>query len=365
MTVSDYHVAFVGTGPEPDNPVWGESAAMAYHHAAAYDDDDRCSLVACADIVEENASAFADRNGIDSSNVFTDYEEMLQEVEPDIVSVCTPVPTHADIVIDCANADGLRAIHCEKPMADTMAASRRMIDVCDERGVQLTFNHQRRVATPSRRVAELVREGAIGDVTRVELATKNLFDAGTHLVDLCNSILGDRPAAWVMGQIDYREENVRYGVHNENQALARWQYEDGTDAIIATGDENPFIACDVRVTGTEGELELNPDGDAQLRVKTTDAAAWDEIDTGEPLADIPAAVDDIIRGLETDDEPQLNGRRALATMEIILGCYESVRRRERVDFPLSIEDNPLVSMVESGDISPDPARDEVAPDADS
>ncbi|WP_306061586.1 Gfo/Idh/MocA family protein [Natronococcus wangiae] len=363
--MSDYDVAFIGTGPEPDNPVWGESAAMAYHHAAAYEEDDRCSLVACADIVEENASAFADRNSIDASNVFTNYERMLRETEPDVVSVCTPVPTHADIVIDCANADGLRAIHCEKPMADTMAASRRMVEVCADRGVQLTFNHQRRVATPSRRAAELVEEGAVGDVARVELATKNLFDAGTHLIDLCNAILGDRPAAWVMGQIDYREENVRYGVHNENQAFARWQYEDGTDAIIATGDKNPLIACDVRVAGTEGELELNPDGDAQLRVKTDDSAAWDEIDTGEPLADIPAAVDDIVRGLETDEEPQLSGRRALATTEIILGCYESVRRRERVELPLSIDDNPLVSMVESGELSPESARDEAAPDVNS
>ncbi|MFU8868943.1 Gfo/Idh/MocA family protein [Natronococcus sp.] len=363
--MSDYDIAFIGTGPEPDNPVWGESAAMAYHHASAYDGDERCSLVACADIVEENAAAFADRNGIDAANVYTDYEVMLRETEPDIVSVCTPVPTHADIVTDCANADGVRGIHCEKPMADTMADSRRMAEVCADRGVQLTFNHQRRVATPSRRAAELVAAGELGAVTRVELATKNLFDAGTHLVDLCNSILDDRPAAWVMGQIDYREENVRYGVHNENRAFARWQYEDGTDAVIATGDEEPFIDCDVRVSGTEGVLELNPDGDAQLRVQTTDDATWDEIDTGEPMADIPAAVDDVIRGLETDAEPQLSARRALATMEIILGCYESVRRRGRVELPPSIEDNPLVSMVESGALSPRPARDEVAPDADS
>ncbi|WP_323173423.1 Gfo/Idh/MocA family oxidoreductase [Natrialba sp. PRR66] len=363
--MSDYDIAFIGTGPEPDNPVWGESAAMAYHHASAYDGDERCSLVACADIVEENALAFAERNEIDPANVYTDYERMLREVEPDIVSVCTPVPTHADIVTDCANADGLRAIHCEKPMADTMADSRRMVAVCDERDIQLTFNHQRRVATPSRRAAELVAAGDLGEVTRVELATKNLFDAGTHLVDLCNSILDDRSAAWVMGQIDYRKENVRYGVHNENHAFVRWQYEDGTDAVIATGDENPFIDCDVRVVGTEGVLELNPDGNAQIRVRTADAAAWDEIDTGEPLADIPAAVGDIIRGLETDAEPQLGARRAFATMEIILGCYESVRRRERVEFPLSIDDNPLVSMVESGELSPRPAHEEVAPDADS
>ena len=350
-------VAFIGTGPEPDNPVWGKSAAMAYRHAAAYEDHPSCRLVACADIVEPNASAFADRTGIGPSNVFSDYGEMLDAVQPDVVSICTPVPTHEPIVVDCISS-GVKAIHCEKPMADTMAGSRRMVEAAARTDVQLTFNHQRRVATPTRRLADLVADGAIGEVTRVELETKNLFDAGTHLIDLCNFVLDDPDAEWAIGQIDYRTENVRYGVHNENQAFARWRYEGGIDAVAAMGTDADFIDCDLRVLGTDGAAELNPAGEAQLRVKRGETASWEELDTGEPMADIPAAIADVVTGLETGTEPALSARRALGSAQIIFACYESARRRGRVDLPLSIDDNPLVSMVEVGDLSPQPVTSE-------
>ena len=350
-----YEVAYIGTGPEPDNPQWGKSAAMAYRHATAYDEHPMCVSVACADIVEENARAFAKRTGIDEANVFTDYERLLESVGPDLLSICTPVPTHADIVVDCATSEfAPQAIHCEKPMADTMAESRRMARVCTNEGVQLTFNHQRRVATPSRRVARIVEDGTIGDPTRVELSAKNLFDAGTHAIDLCTFVLGDRSAEWVMGQIDYRRKNVRYGVHNENEAFVRIRYEGGVDAVVATGVDDDFVDATLRVTGTEGTVELHSWADDQIRLKRGETASWEGIDTGEPTSDIPAAIDDLVVGLETDSKPSLHASNALTTMEIIFGTYESARRRARVDFPLRIDDNPLVSMVEAGEITPDP-----------
>jgi predicted dehydrogenase len=330
---------------------------MAYRHARGYEAHEDCVSVACADIVEEHARAFADRNGIDDANVFTDYEQMLDVVDPDVISVCTPVATHADIVSRCAEVDGgLQAVHCEKPMAETMGASRRMKEICDRNGVQLTFNHQRRVATPSQCIADIVSDGSIGDPVRVELTTRNLFDSGTHLVDLANLVLGDRPTSWVLGQIDYRTENIRYGSHNENEAIVRWRYEDGVDAVAATGEDADFLDCQLRVLGTDGAVELNPVGDAQIRFKPGKTEPWEEIDTGDPLADVPAAIVDVINGLETDDAPTLRAEHALAALEIIFGAYESSRRRGRIDLPPDIDDNPLVSMVERGDLSPRPVE---------
>ena len=97
--MSKLRVAFIGTGrvPEKAGPM---GYAMAYSHADGYlalPDD--VEMVAAADIRPENSQAFAERYGF--SDTFTDYHEMLQEVKPDLVSICTwPHPvsyTHLDV----------------------------------------------------------------------------------------------------------------------------------------------------------------------------------------------------------------------------------------------------------------------------
>jgi hypothetical protein len=56
--MSQYTSAVIGTGPEPDNVVWGDSAAMAYSHGNGYRELSASDLVACCDIVLANAEAF-------------------------------------------------------------------------------------------------------------------------------------------------------------------------------------------------------------------------------------------------------------------------------------------------------------------
>ena len=88
--------------------------AMAYRHADGYQTVEACQLVACADISEENGRAFAETYGIERVNRLPrDAGAQL-----DMVSICTWMHLHESMVLD-AIAAGVKAIHCEKPMADT------------------------------------------------------------------------------------------------------------------------------------------------------------------------------------------------------------------------------------------------------
>jgi hypothetical protein len=44
----------------------------------------------------------------------------------------------------------------------------------------------------------------------------------------------------------------------------------------------------------------------------------------------------------------MSARRALRATELIFATYESSRRRGRVELPLTIEDSPLLAMIEAG-----------------
>ena len=373
-----FDVAFIGTGANPDDPD-RTGFAMAYRHAAGYDRLDNCRLTACVDLVRENAEAFAERHAIDTASVYEDYEEMLAEEAPDIVSVCVPPAAHAPIVVGCAESGIPRAVHCEKPMATTWADCRRMTHACSDARIQLTINHQLRFGGPVRRAKELLDGGAIGDLRRIEFAEDHLYDTGSHSFDLCNYFAGDTRADWVLGQIEYSEENRWFGEHNENQAVTQWRYENGVYGLGTTGGDDRMVDCYLRLRGTTGCLEIRAGGEP-LRMRR-DGEGWRTVDTGADRLYGPRpgvvqsvaratvgrlsaraadrldhttytqrGIEDLVAALDTGDEPELAASEALAADELIFATWESARRRGRVDLPLLVDDNPLTEMVESGDL---------------
>ena len=349
-------VAVVGTGDDPENSS-RDGFAMAYRHADAYEKLDDCDLVACADIVPENAAAFADTYDIPADHTFEDYEAMLDSVDVDVVSICVPPAVHADIVVGCAKA-GVDAIHCEKPMALTWGGAQRMAQECWRRDVQLTFNHQRRYGTPFREAKRLLDEGDIGALERVEFAASNIYDYGSHSFDLANYFADEATVEWVIAQIDYREENVFFGAHNENQAVVQWEYANGVSGLAATGDRTSLVGAHHRLVGTDGEIEIGGGGETALRIRRAGEETWTDVDCGGEDVHGPGFIDraiaDVMGAVGTDREPELSARHALTATETIFAAWESARRRGRVDLPLEADGNALEEMVESGALDPEP-----------
>ena len=357
-------VGFIGTGRKMEKP-GPMGYAMAYQHAAAYRSlpPGTVELAACADISPQNGEAFKEVNGVGA--YYPTHAAMLEQERLDVVSVCVWPHLHAPMVIAAARA-GVRAIHCEKPMAYTWGDARQMVEVCEQNGVQLTFNHQRRFGLPFRRAKALLDEGAIGTLVRLEAACGDIYDWGTHWLDMLGMYNGESPAEWVMAQIDYRTEQRVFGAHIENQAVIWWRYRNGVFGLLASGPGMAGIGANNRLVGTQGEIEVGVLPAARgerpgptLRVRRAGAAGWEAIDTGKETLHGPGyierAIADAIDALHTGREPELSARRALNATEIIFAAYESSRRHGRVDLPLEIEDHPLVAMVERGELHPAPA----------
>lgn len=345
-------VAIVGTGPHPDTDAH-EGYSMGYRHTRSYRAADGCEVRACADIVAENADAFVEEFDLPADRAYADHRRMLDEVRPDVVSICTPPATHPELVADCARHDAVRAIHCEKPMAVTFGESRRMLDVCEEHGVQLTVNLQNRCSDVAAEIKDLVADGAIGELERIEIARHDLLQTGLHHVDLANYVMDDEPVEWVLGQIDYPEEKIWYtDMHTETQSFGTWRYESGVNGLCATGAGMDAVGSSTnQLIGTEGRIEMDL-GYYEFRIRTDDSGEWVPIETDGPSPQ-DAAIRHVVDALGRDVDPLVSGEVGLAATEIVFGIWESARRRGRVELPLDIEDNPLESMVASGDLPPE------------
>ncbi len=353
--MSKLRVGIIGTGSRKQKP-GPLGFAMAYSHGNAYKELDHCQMVACADIVEENARDFAEAFGI--RRTYLDHRQMLAEEKLDVVSICTWMHLHEAMVLDACQA-GVKAIHCEKPMADTWGGSRRMAAAAAQAGVQLTFNHQRRYGEPFMMAKAMLDEGRLGELVRQECECGNIYDSGTHFIDMISFFNGEKKAKWVIAQVDYRTESLVFGGHCENQQVLLTEYEDGVFGLVMTGagDAKP-VGCINKLIGTEGVVEVGVADGPAIRYRLAGDKEWIVPDTGGASIHGPRfierAIADVIACLLEGRKCQLDASNALIATEIIFGAYESSRRRGRVDFPLDIDDNPLAAMVASGDLRPQP-----------
>ncbi len=352
--MSKLRVGFIGTGKIPERAsVLGY--AMAYRHGEAYEKlADDCEMVACADIVEAHGRAFAERFGFDK--VYLDYREMLEQEELDLVSICTWPKLHCQMIVDCC-VMGVPAVHSEKPMALTYGESRKILQVAAQYGTKVTFNHQRRFGKPFRLAHKLLHDGEIGALRRMEANVGDLYDGGTHWVDLLNYMNDETPAAWVIGQIDGREERFAFGAPLEWQGLCQVKYRNGVYGLFVTGVEvGQDMGCSIRLIGEDGVIEIayQPNPGPMLRYWKRGLSDWAAVDCeGETLHGpgyIDRAIADVVRCLKEGTTSELCAANAMSATEIIFACYESSRRRARIDLPLDIDDSPILSMIENGDL---------------
>jgi UDP-N-acetylglucosamine 3-dehydrogenase len=358
--MAKFRVGIIGCG-RPRHRAGSTGFGQGHLHATGYEASPDCEIVAAGDISQENLDAFLQAHDVPAG--YLDYREMLAKEALDIVSVCTWPHLHAPMVVDAAVA-GVKAIHAEKPMAPTWGEAKEMAAVCEEHGVQLTVNHQRRFGAPFRKAKALLDDGAIGELVRIEAFTSNLYDWGTHWFDMMFMYNDETPVEWVMGQIEARGGRSIFGVQVEGQGMSLFRWQNGVYGLMVTGQRELYehegtfkdvLSCGNRLIGTEGAIEVGVHDGPQLRMRSTETDyRWQDIEVTDRIhghEHVIAAILDLVDALKAGREPVLSARKALQATEMIFATYESSRRRGRVDLPLDVDDSPFLSMLAAGDIS--------------
>ncbi|WP_201754279.1 Gfo/Idh/MocA family protein [Micromonospora rubida] len=172
----------------------------------------RMSLVCGRDTAK--VAAAADRLGWEAHT--TDWRRLVESDEIDVVDVCTPGDSHAEIAL-AALAAGKHVL-CEKPLANTVAEARAMAAAAETArasGVRSMcgFNYRRVPAVAMMR--RLIADGRLGTVRHVRAAylqdwivdpqfplvwrlqrdragSGALGDIGAHIIDLTQFVTGQR-----------------------------------------------------------------------------------------------------------------------------------------------------------------------------
>jgi len=108
----------------------------------------------------DKVKAFADKWGYQS--IETDWRKLLDRKDIDVIDICTPNNTHAEIAIAAAQAG--KMILCEKPLAMNGPEGQRMVEAVEKAGVpnMVWYNYRRVPAVTLAR--KLIEDGKLGRI---------------------------------------------------------------------------------------------------------------------------------------------------------------------------------------------------------
>lgn len=296
MTASNpVRVGFIGTG-------WAERVQIPAFKAAGL----RPTAISSGRI--KNARRAAEKHQI--PHVFSDWRELVEAEDVDLVSIVTPPALHKEIAVAALQAG--KHVICEKPMALNVAEAEEMFAASQKAPNLLALiDHELRLLPQRRRMRDLFRQGKIGQGVWAEfrwnsarrldqeLAWNWWSDAeqgggalgavGSHLLDM---------ARWTLGRIDaltcqlktgvaYRRDQTgtETRVTADDLAHIALKFGSGLEGsihvnAIAAGQEG----MSVLLTGTSGSLYLD---EAEriwyLPVQSSHQSEWEAIDVEDPI----------------------------------------------------------------------------------
>ena len=328
-------------------------------------------MTAFCDIVQEKAEEAAKKYGTSDAKVYTDYKLLLKDKTIDVVHVCTPNKSHADITVDSLEAG--KHVMCEKPMAKTAADARRMLEAAKRTGKKLTIGYQNRYRPDSLYLNKVCREGELGEIyyakahaiRRRAVPTWGVFlnedeqgggpliDIGTHALDLTLWMMNNYKPKSVMGSAFYKLGKKKDAANAwgswdpekftvEDSAFGFITMENG--AIISL--ESSWAINNLQVgeaittlCGTEGGadmwegLRLNGEKYGKLYttkpdMEATGVAFYGSTSLNPSELEAKMWIDCIIN----DTEPMVKPEEALVVTEILEAIYKSSKTGKAVYF---------------------------------
>ncbi|MCY3833554.1 MAG: Gfo/Idh/MocA family oxidoreductase [Chloroflexi bacterium] len=306
------------------------AGGIAGAHLRAYaTHSERCEIVGIADIDEGAAKSRADEFG---GRAFTDGLSLIDQLQPDAISICTP-PKFRIPFVEAAAARGI-AVLCEKPPARTLAETQAIVDAMSGQLLQFAFCH--RFHAPLNAAQALIRGGTLGAVVQIEnrfafrfaragnswftdadiAGGGILIDTLVHSIDIFRALTGqeiERTQAALSSTLP---------IEVEDSASLLLRSSGGALGTLNCSWVTPIAESFVRIHCTEGQALIDYNAGAGLRYRLADDAEWSELEIDSPdrFARQAAHFLDCVEGKRS---PLVSGKDGLAVMRVIEAAYES------------------------------------------
>ena len=260
---------------------------IAHSHAQGVKDNSASAkITAVCDINPKQIEKFLADTGLTDVKTYTDYREMIESEDLDLVSICTSNCTHKEIAVFAA--EHKKNILCEKPVGLDSAEVSEIAEACRKNQViNLTGFTYRRIPAVAE-IKKIIDQGLLGRIYHYrgrfyadrmaapdheiewrhkenEAGSGTLGDLGSHLLDMGLYLLSGQCHKVTDVYADARiyipeRKNLDTGemekVTSDDCCDIIAHFEDGTEMNLETTRYAPF-EVEFHITGEKGAIRYN------------------------------------------------------------------------------------------------------------
>lgn len=253
------------------------------------------------------------------TNVSTDFMDVINNPEVDVVFVCSSTDTHCDVSMAAVQAG--KHVFCEKPIDYDIDKIKKLLALVEEKGVKFQVGFNRRFDHNHKAVADAVKDGTIGDPHIVIVSSRDPEPPPASYVAVSGGIfydmmIHDFDMARFLAGSEVTEVNAIGSVlvdpgigeaGDVDTALVTLKFENGAIGVIDNSRKAVYgYDQRVEVFGSEGCAEDQNDTPNTAVLSTADGAVhgvaykvmWDRY-TGAFVAEMQAFADAVINDKET------------------------------------------------------------------
>ena len=322
-------------------------------------------LVAVCDILPQHMQALLEKHGLEADETiarYADYKKLLAEhPELELVAIATESGLHAQIALDCIDAEV--SVIIEKPMAMSMADAEEIIRRSEEKGVTVCACHQNRFNVAVQKTRQALEAGRFGRLSHGSIhvrwnRNKAYYEQapwrGTWAQDggcLMNQCIhGIDLLRWMFGN----EVDEVYGVtkqqfHDyleaEDIGMAVIKFKNGAVATVE-GTTNVYpknLEETLYLFGEKGTVKIGGKSTNNLDVwEFSDETEADAANKGleEQTSNVygnghTSLYADVIDAIQNHRKPYVDAVAGRNALEIVLAIYKSCKTGLPVKLPLT------------------------------
>lgn len=306
--------------------IWSHSLAISKHK--------KLNLEAVVDEDKSKIKLLSKLNTSSKTKFFSTTEEMIEEIDPEFISICVPAGLHLEILKKIKGASSLKYIFCEKPVGRSVEETKKIIAICKNKKIILATNYMRRWEEKYIKIKERILKKEYGNLLAINAnGATALQTSASHLIDLMLYFSG--PIKGVSGELQTNYVRKVHGYHDFG-ANAFFKFKNGaTGHLKATSKSPEYYMFEIDMLFEKGRIEIRKDGEEIIESKFKNKKSSSgsgflvleeekyKVSKNERLLN---ALTDIIKNPYPSD-PKSSGKNALEVQKIIEAILKSSKQK--------------------------------------